>query len=62
MANVEAFKDGLRDGYLDRLLERRSEYAWFGNLDTSNEFMRAYSHGYRLGSTLTYAQMAQEGS
>ena len=59
--STNAFKEGLKDGYLDRLLQLRSDYAWFGSIDTANAYMRDYSHGYRLGSTLTYAQV-QEAS
>lgn len=47
---MAAYEDGLRDGRLDRLLGIRSDYAWYGYLDTSNEYMREYSRGYHDGA------------
>ena len=45
---ASAYNDGHRAGHLDRLMDRRSDYAWYTTLDL-NRYSVAYGQGYRDG-------------
>jgi len=43
-----AYRDGLRNGHLDRILNHRSDYAWF-SINSPHDYTRIYAEGYRKG-------------
>ena len=48
----EAERDGWRAGQADKLLGRRSDYAYFGvSLERAGSYVAEYSRGYRRAFT-----------
>lgn len=45
----QAYVDGYKSGRADRTLGRRSDYAWYGSLDSPSTYTYQYSRGYRRG-------------
>jgi hypothetical protein len=44
----KAYLDGFRSGTLDARLNRRCDYAW-QSTNSTNDYTREYSYGYRAG-------------